>query len=160
VDEVSPVERFELEPIGMVSSSRAEVTDDDWGPVEATITLRPEVLGADAVVGLEEFSHMEVVFLFHRVKPDSVHRGARHPRGNQGWPKVGVLAQRVKNRPNRLGVSRCELLSVSGLRLKVRGLDAIDGTPVLDIKPYMAEFGPRGAVRQPDWSREVMRRYY
>jgi tRNA (Thr-GGU) A37 N-methylase len=86
--------------------------------------------------------------------------GARHPRGNTAWPNVGILAQRAKNRPNRIGVTVCRLLSVDGLRLTVAALDAIDGTPVLDVKPYMAEFGPRGMVRQPAWSSELMSGYW
>ncbi|MDT0347467.1 TrmO family methyltransferase domain-containing protein [Streptomyces litchfieldiae] len=93
-------------------------------------------------------------------KPGRVHTGARHPRGNADWPLVGIFAQRGKDRPNRLGVSRCWLLGVEGLDVRVRGLDAVHGTPVLDLKPYMAEFGPQGEVRQPDWATELMRAYY
>ena len=63
-------------------------------------------------------------------------------------------------RPNHIGISRCELLRVSGLELTVRGLDAIDGTPILDIKPYATGFQPAGPVREPDWIRELMREYY
>ena len=103
---------------------------------------------------------MEVVFVFDRVDPDAINVGARHPRGNTDWPAVGILAQRAKARPNRIGVSVCELLDVDGLRLRVRGLDAIDGSPVLDVKPYMPEFAPRGEVRQPSWSSELMRDYW
>ena len=84
--------------------------------------------------GLEDFSHLEVVFLFDRVDPDAVEWGSRHPRGNPAWPEVGILAQRAKDRPNRLGVSRCELVTVEGFDLVVRGLDAVprsDWPPVL-----------------------------
>jgi hypothetical protein len=63
-------------------------------------------------------------------------------------------------RPNRLGLATCALLDVGETTLRVRGLDAIDGTPVLDIKPYMTEFGPRGSVSQPAWSHELMAGYY
>lgn len=103
----------------------------------------------DALSGLADFSHVEVVYLFDRVAPDTVQTGARHPSGNQAWPRVGIFAQRAKGWPNRLGVSVCELLTVNGLTLTVRDLDAIDGTPVLDVKPYMVEFAPRSPVRQP-----------
>jgi len=65
-----------------------------------------------------------------------------------------------KGRPNRLDVSVCRLLAVNGLILTVQALDAIDGTPVLDLKPYMTEFGPRGQVRQPAWSHELMAGYW
>jgi len=89
-----------------------------------------------------------------------VQTAARHPRNNRDWPLVGIFAQRGKNRPNRLGVSRCAIERVEGLDIHVSGLDAIDGTPVLDIKPYMAEFAPAGETRQPEWATELMRNYY
>jgi len=133
--------------------------DDDWDAVTASITL-DERYRADAIAGLAEFSHLEVVFLFDRVDPDTVHTGARRPRGNPDWPEVGVFAQRVKNRPNRIGLSTCALLGIEGRVIRVAGLDAIEGTPVLDLKPYMVEFGPRGEVRQPAWSHELMAGYY
>jgi tRNA (adenine37-N6)-methyltransferase len=145
--------------IGSVTSSRSAAIDDDWGDVTATITLHPP-LDARSVEGLGEFSHVEVVFLFDRVDPDSVCVDARHPRGNPDWPAVGILAQRAKNRPNRIGLCTCELVAVEGASIVVRGLDAIDGTPVIDVKPYMAEFAPRGEVRQPAWSHELMRDYW
>jgi tRNA-Thr(GGU) m(6)t(6)A37 methyltransferase TsaA len=148
-----------MQAIGTVSSGRTEAIDDDWGGVEATIALL-EPFGADALRGLDEFSHIEVIYLFDRVAPDTVNIGSRVPRSNPAWPEVGIFAQRAKNRPNRLGLSTCDLVAVEGSTLRVRGLDAIDGTPVLDIKPFMMEFGPRGGVRQPAWSRELMAEYY
>ena len=148
-----------MRPVGHVRGGRAEPIDDDWGAVEATIVLEPP-FDERSVAGLEAFSHLEVVYLFDRVDPGAVHVGARVPRSNPAWPSVGIFAQRAKDRPNRIGLSVCELLAVAGTTLAVRGLDAIDGTPVLDLKPYMAEFGPRGTVRQPPWSHELMVRYY
>ncbi len=85
---------------------------------------------------------------------------ARHPRDNPAWPKVGVFAHCAKSRPNRLGVSICRLLEVRDLAVTVQALDAIHGTPVLDLKPYMREFGPRGEVRQPTWSTQLMAGYW
>jgi tRNA-Thr(GGU) m(6)t(6)A37 methyltransferase TsaA len=145
--------------IGTVTSSRSEATDDDWGGVTATISLLPP-LDARSVAGLDEFSHVEVVFLFDRVDADGVCVHARHPRGNPDWPEVGILAQRAKDRPNRIGLCTCELVAVDGASIVVRGLDAIDGTPVLDVKPYLEEFAPRGELRQPRWSHELMRDYW
>ncbi|MGP4112763.1 SAM-dependent methyltransferase [Streptomyces sp. 4N509B] len=144
----------------MVVGGRPEPYDDDWGAERAVIRLDADAFGGESLFGLAEFSHIEVVFAFHLVAPEDVSTGARRPRGNPGWPPVGIFAQRGKNRPNRLGVSRCRLVSVEGLDVHVAGLDAIDGTPVLDIKPYMAEFGALGAVRQPEWATELMRDYY
>jgi tRNA (adenine37-N6)-methyltransferase len=150
-----------LEPVGVVVGGRAEAVDDDWGGVEAVIRLDGTRFGADAVAGLGEFSHVVVVFLFHLVSESDVQTGARRPRGNADWPEVGMFAQRAKMRPNRLGVSACRLVAVQGLDLHVRGLDAVDGSPVLDVKPYMREFEPDGAdVRQPAWATELMHGYY
>ncbi len=153
---VSPVE---LSPIGTVRGGRTEPVDDDWGPVEATIELDAR-FPPDALAGLDGFSHLDVVYVFHLVDPAEVTTGARHPRGRTDWPKVGIFAQRAKTRPNRIGVCTCELLGVDGLRVRVRGLDAIDGTPVLDLKPYLEEFAPRGPVREPAWVRELMAGYW
>jgi len=145
--------------LGTVTSSRSEAIDDDWGEVTARITLHPP-LDERSVVGLAEFSHVEVVFLFDQVDPDAVCLHSRHPRGNADWPDVGILAQRAKDRPNRIGLCTCEVVAVEGASIVVRGLDAIDGTPVLDVKPYLQEFAPRGDVRQPEWSHELMRSYW
>jgi tRNA (Thr-GGU) A37 N-methylase len=149
-----------LQPVGFVAGGRAEPVDDDWDAVEAVIRLDGARFTAESLAGLDAFSHLEVVFHFHLADPGRVHTAARRPRGNPDWPAVGIFAQRGKDRPNRLGVSRCRLLGVDGLDVRVRGLDAIDGTPVLDVKPYMAEFGPLGEVTQPAWATELMRRYY
>ena len=132
-------------PIGVVHNERTSPIDDDWDRVNSTIRLDLDVLDESATAGLRSFSHVEVVYVFDRVDTEATHRGSRHPRGNPSWPEVGILAQRAKDRPNRIGVTVCELMAVRpGGVVEVRGLDAIDGTPVLDIKPYMEEFGPRG----------------
>ena len=150
----------EVTAVGRVVGGRERPDDDDWGEVRAVIRLHRAQFSPDAVAGLEEFSHLEVVYVFDRADPSRTETGARHPRGRADWPRVGIFAQRGKDRPNHLGLSRCRLLGVEGLDLHVEGLDAIDGTPVLDVKPWMAEFAPRGEVRQPPWSRELMQRYY
>jgi len=151
---------IEVEAIGRVVGGRADPEDDDWGGVQAVIRLDPQRFGPEAVAGLEEFSHLEVVYVFDRADPAATESGARHPRGRADWPAVGIFAQRGKDRPNHLGISRAVLLGVDGLDLHVAGLDAIDGTPVVDVKPWMNEFGPRGLVRQPAWATELMKQYY
>jgi tRNA (adenine37-N6)-methyltransferase len=151
---------FTLTPIGHVSGGRAEAIDDDWGASRASINLDPARFTAEALLGLDGFSHAEVIFLFDQVRDDQITTTARHPRGNPDWPRVGIFAQRGKNRPNRLGVTVCRIIGVDGLTLHVEGLDAIDGTPVLDIKPVMAGFLPREAVREPDWAAAIMADYW
>lgn len=150
--------KLELRPIGVVEGGRDEIFEDGWGSVEARIVLDPEVVGADATVGLEEFSHLEILYAFDRAS--KVRVGTRHPRGNPRWPKVGILADHSPMRPNHLGISRCVLLDVDDTILRVRGLDALAGSPVLDVKPWYAEFGPLGPVRQPPWTSELMGAYW
>ncbi len=150
---------IQLEPIGHVSSARAQAGDDFWGGTESSIVLDGR-FEADALEGLEAFSHAEILFFFDRVDPAKVVSGARHPRNNEAWPAVGIFAQRGKNRPNRIGSTICRILRREGRVLVVAELDAIDGTPVLDIKPVMREFLPRGEIRQPTWVEELMRLYW
>jgi tRNA-Thr(GGU) m(6)t(6)A37 methyltransferase TsaA len=145
-----------VEPIGRVRTERSEAVDDDWGDVLSVIEL--EGFDEGALLGLAEFSHAEIIFVFDRVT--EVERGSRHPRGNEAWPRVGIFAQRAKDRPNRIGSTIVEVVSVDGTKLTVRGLDAIDGTPVLDIKPVMREFLPRSEVHQPAWATELMTDYW
>jgi tRNA-Thr(GGU) m(6)t(6)A37 methyltransferase TsaA len=151
---------FNVMEIGRVSCDRKAPVDDAWDAVACEIVLDAKMVGADALAGLETFSHVEVLYVFDQVSDDEIVTGARHPRGRSDWPKVGIFAQRGKNRPNRVGATICKVLGVDGLRLQVSGLDAIDGTPVIDIKPVMSGFLPRGAVREPDWALEIMKDYW
>jgi tRNA (adenine37-N6)-methyltransferase len=147
-------------PVGVVRSPIREALDDVWGGVNSRIELDGSRFSRDSLAGLDEFSHVEIVFVFDRVADSEIHFGARHPRGRTDWPRAGIFAQRGKNRPNRIGVTICRLVSVEDLTITVEGLDAIDGTPVLDIKPYLREFAPRGAVQQPGWATELMADYW
>lgn len=149
-----------LHPIGTVRSERTEPVDDGWDLISAHIELDSEQFAPEALVGLDTFSHAEIIFVFNRVPDEKIERGARHPRGNRDWPLTGIFAQRGKNRPNRIGVTVCRVLKVEGLNLYLEGLDAIDGTPVLDIKPVMEGFLPRGDIREPDWSKALMAGYW
>lgn len=151
---------FVLEPVGHVRGGRVEAIDDDWGPSRARIDLDPSRFTPEALFGLDDFSHAEIVFLFDQITDDQIVTGARHPRGRKDWPLVGIFAQRGRNRPNRLGVSVCKVVAVEGLTVEVEGLDAIDGTPVLDIKPVLKGFIPRGEVREPAWAGEIMETYW
>ena len=149
-----------LRPIGFVHSPLNQVIDDIFGGVRCRIELDDSQFSPDCLAGLDQFSHLEIIFFLDRIKDSDISFGARHPRGRMDWPKTGIFAQRAKNRPNRLAVTVCRLVSVQGLSVVVESLDAIDGTPVLDIKPYMREFGPRGEVRQPQWATELMSGYW
>jgi tRNA (adenine37-N6)-methyltransferase len=81
------------------------------------------------------------------------------PRGRADLPEVCVFADRGPRRPNRIGCTICEVVTVRGRELRVRGLDAVDGTPVLDIKPVIREFLPQH-IRQPKWVDHLMAEYF
>ena len=150
-----------VRPIGWVRSSCAAAVDDFWGGTVARIELDASQFPAEALAGLADFSHVQIIYSFHQVNPASIVTAAEHPRENPAWPKVGIFAQRKKSRPNRLGLSTCRLLGVDSLTISVAELDAIDGTPVLDIKPYVLEFEPRREdVKQPKWISELMADYF
>lgn len=149
-----------MKAIGIVHSTRTELIDDHWDTVISHIDLDAAQFEAEALAGLDAFSHVQITFYMDQVDPKKIERGARHPRNDKRLPKVGIWAQRGKNRPNQIGQTISRVSRVDGLRLYVEGLDAVDGTPVLDIKPWMEEFGPRGAIRQTEWSREIMKDYW
>lgn len=148
-----------LTPIATVRNSRKEVEDDNWGDIISVIEV-DAALPEEALLEIESFSHAEIIFHFHLVEDAKVETGSRHPRNNKDWPKVGILSQRGKNRPNRLGITIVKILRRDGRNLHVQGLDAVDGTPILDIKPVMREFLPKGEIRQPEWATELMKNYW
>ena len=150
---------FSMTPIACVEGGRDTATDDAWGVNRASIVLVPGIT-AEALAGLDGFSHAEIVFVFDRLPESEITTAARRPRGNPDWPLVGIFAQRGRNRPNRIGISMCRIIAVTGTRLDVEELDAIHGTPVLGIKPVLAAFRPRGEVRQPDWATAIMADYW
>lgn len=153
-------EEITIKPIGTVHSPRKEPLDDHWGSVISEIELDTDQFDAQVLLGLDDFSHCEVVFFMNRVPIRKIEKIARHPRNRTNLPKIGIFAQRSKTRPNRIGVSRCRIVKVEELTVVVEALDAIDGTPVIDIKPYMKEFAPIGEVYQPEWTKELMSHYY
>ena len=151
-------DQFEINAVGTVRSSRIAPEDDSWDEETSNIEMI-QPFDEQSLMGLADFSHCIVVYVFDKAAWDDS-KMSRHPRGNKDWPEVGIFAQRAKDRPNRLGVTVCRVLEVKDSTVCVAGLDAIDGTPVVDIKPWMVEFGPRGDVSQPSWSTELMQGYW
>ena len=148
-----------LTPVGTVRSTRAEPTDDLWDEEEVYIEITDE-FSEESLYGLSDFSHLELIFYMDKVDLQSIVTDARHPRNKLDWPLVGIFAQRGKNRPNQLGLTVCKILEIDGKKIFVSGLDAVDATPVLDIKPYAKEFGPRGKISQPEWMSQLMKNYW
>lgn len=150
---------YSIKPIAFVNNTRKDILDDNWGSVISTIELEENINEA-SLKGINEFSHLEIVFLFNKVSDDKIQYEARHPRNNKDYPEVGIFAQRGKNRPNKLGVTIVELIEQKQRILIVKGLDALDGTPIIDIKPVMKEFLPKDEVSQPEWSISLMKNYW
>ena len=153
-------EQIVMTPIAHVVGGKTEVADDYWGGTQAIIRIDDPRFTTESVAGLEEFSHLEVVFRFHLQDPDDLHFGARPARNNPRWSATGYFAHRNMRKINRIGVSRCRLIKMDGLDLHVAELDAVDGTPVLDLKPWFPEFGPRGEIRTSTWSTEMLADYF
>lgn len=149
-----------MRPIGHVRGGRAEATKDHWGGNRPRIELDPARFTPDALLGVESLSHIEVFFYFHIAANEAVELGARHPRDRADWPRVGIFAQRGRMRPNRIGYTVCRVLKVEGTTIEVEGLDAVDGTPVLDLKPVWSGNQIRGELQEPAWARELMSNYW
>jgi tRNA-Thr(GGU) m(6)t(6)A37 methyltransferase TsaA len=148
-----------LTPIAYVKNSRSGMKDDFWGNVISEITLTDELL-EECLDGIEDFSHLEIIFYLHQKADDNKTYKSSHPRENEAWPKVGVFARRNKDRPNHIGLTIVKLISRKGRTITVQGLDADNETPILDIKPVSKEYLPREEVRQPVWMTELMKDYW
>ena len=139
-----------LKPIGYVRNRVKEPMPDGWANVESRVIIRPEL--ADMLLNLSDYSHVIIVFWPHEVPADV--RGSKpqlHPRDDEANPLMGVLATRSQIRPNPLLTTPVPLLAVNDNVLKVRGLDAIDGSPVLDVKPYLPFYDSIADARLPKW---------
>jgi tRNA-Thr(GGU) m(6)t(6)A37 methyltransferase TsaA len=149
---------IKLTPIATVKNSRAIPIDDNWEEIIAEIELANHI-PTEALENISDFSHLEIIYYFDKVEnKDIVYSG--RPRGNPNYPLVGIFGQRKKDRPNQIGLCTVQLLEHNGRTIKVKYLDAIDGTPVLDIKPVFKEFQPQGQIRQPIWVADLMKNYW
>ncbi len=147
-----------MKPIGYVKSSITQLSDQAWGQVIAEIHVDAAL--AAGLDGLDQFSHVVVIFLMHQATFDAARDLVRRPQGRADMPETGIFAQRAKHRPNPIGITAVELVKVEGNVLTVRGLDAIDGTPVLDIKPYFPVFDRIDSVHVPEWVNQLMTDYF
>ena len=147
-----------LQPIATIHNKRTTATDDFWGDTISEITLLPHI-PAEAFNNIEDFSQLEIIYYFDKAEESKVVFSGR-PRGNPDYPDVGIFAQRKKDRPNHIGLCTVELIEHKGNTIKVKFLDAIDGTPVLDIKPSFKEFSLKTELRQPEWVADLMQDYW
>ena len=147
-----------LTPIGRVESPVEEPVDENWGKVRSRIVLLPEYAGG--LDGLNEFSHAIIVTYLHKAKYEQSKHLKRRPRGLESMPLLGIFSQRAKDRPNPIGITAVKITGVGNDYLEVQGLDAINGTPVLDIKPYYPQYDRVGNPQMPEWVAELMKRYF
>src|SRR6185295_5962289 len=149
---------IKLQSIAIVKNTRMTPTDDFWEEVIADIELEDHI-PTESFENISDFSHLEIIYFFDKVDSKDIVFSGR-PRGNTNYPLVGIFGQRKKDRPNTIGLCTVELLEHKGRTIKVKYLDAIAGTPVLDIKPVFKEFQPKGQIRQPDWVADLMKNYW
>jgi tRNA-Thr(GGU) m(6)t(6)A37 methyltransferase TsaA len=147
-----------IEPIAVVRSAVADGKDEDWGQVVAEIEVAPPFV--PGLAGIEQFSHLLIIYWMHGASFSPATDLVRRPRGRADMPELGIFAQRAKHRPNPIGVTAVRLVERAGARLRVAGLDALDGTPVLDIKPYFAAFDRVAAPVEPEWVGRLMQGYF
>ena len=147
-----PREPVSIRPIGVVRNSVAQPRPEGWEHVRSDIIVRDDVVAM--LDGIDGYSHVLVVFAFDRV-PESEQRARLRPGNDSRIPEQGVLATRSQLRPSPIGVSVVRLLKRRGGILRVQGLDAIDGTPVLDLKPYFPNYDAVPDAGIPDWARTL-----
>jgi tRNA-Thr(GGU) m(6)t(6)A37 methyltransferase TsaA len=145
-------------PVGFVSSSITEQTDENWGQVISRVLLQPEYTGA--LSGLEDFSHAIIITCLHQAKYEKEKHLRRRPRGLESMPEVGIFSQRAKDRPNPIGVTAVKIINVGDDYIEVQGLDAVNGTPVLDIKPYYPQYDRIDSPEVPPWVNRLMEKYF
>ena len=140
---------IDLQPIGFVRNSITEPHKQDWQSVVSEIVVNQNF--REALSGIDEFSHIIVIWWMHRITPSERSIMKVHPRKDRNLPLTGVFATRSPARPNPIGIATVKLLERRDNILKVSGLDAVDGTPVLDIKPHIPGSDSPAGAKVPDW---------
>ena len=144
------MEPIGINPIGAVRNDERDPARVDWSEVESAIRLRVGL--GEALLGLDGYSHVIVIGWLDRVPAELRARSRAHPAGDERLPLQGALALRGGARPNPLSFTVCRLLAVEGDSVRVRGLDLIDGTPVLDLKPYVSFYDAPPEATIPRWA--------
>ena len=146
-----------MTPIGKVQNDVVNRKDVSWGEDTSSIVLEKEYVSG--LKGLEDFSHAIIFFFLDKANYEKEKHLQRRPQNREDMPLVGIFSQRGKDRPNRIGMTSVEIVSVSDDTLVVKGLDAVDGTPVLDIKPYYPVYDKKDAT-VPEWVDRLMEHYF
>lgn len=150
--------KIEFNSIGVVKNSVTEKKDNNWGVDCSEIIINPEL--KEGLTGLKDFTHIIVVYNLHEASFNKETDLLRRPRGREDMPLIGIFSQRAKDRPNPIGITAVEIIDVYDNIIKVIGLDAIDGTPVLDIKPYFPVYDKKDDANVPEWVDRLMDNYF
>lgn len=148
---------IKLSEIGIVKNNVENKKDTAWGEDVSQIVLNEQLSGG--LKGLEDFSHVIIIYYLDKAAFDIEKHLQRRPQNRDDMPLVGIFSQRGKDRPNQIGMTSVKIVSVDNDILTVSGLDAIDGTPVLDIKPYYPVYDRRDAA-VPEWVDRLMEHYF
>ena len=141
---------MKLKAIGIVRNDVKQPVRHGWSEVVSDIVIDSRL--AEALDGLEQFSHLIILYWMHRLTPGRKLPLKTHPMGKTELPLVGRFATRSPSRPNPVGQATVRLLERRGNILKVKGLDAIAGTPVIDIKPYIPGYDSADDAKAPRWT--------
>jgi tRNA-Thr(GGU) m(6)t(6)A37 methyltransferase TsaA len=139
-----------VEPIGVVAHAGGDVQRQDWSRTRSEVQLRPEF--ADMLLGLGDYSHVIVLGWLDRIPEELRARLQAYPSGDRRLPLQGALALRGGARPNPISFTVCRLIGIEGATLRLEGLDLVDGTPVLDVKPYIAFYDAVPEATLPKWA--------
>lgn len=143
---------IKLKPIGFAKS---KIKEQQFGGFKENIT--EIILNKDyveALEGLQDYSHIIIIYWMNEA--EGIVKLKHKPQGNPKVPELGIFATRCPWRPNCIGISTVKLLSIENNIIKVKGLDIIDNTPILDIKPYLPDYdNPEGKIKLPEWTKEL-----
>ncbi len=143
-----------LRPIGVIRNGYTQKPEQPWEEITSEIVVEEGL--AEALEGIEEFSHIQVIFWLHRVEGERERLPMKiHPQRRADLPEVGLFATRTPLRPNPIGLTTVRLLRREGNVLHVLGLDALDGTPLLDLKPYLLRGDCWPEATGPEWLKRL-----
>ena len=151
------MDKIVMTPVGKVVNEVANRKDTSWGDDISSIVLDEHYVSG--LKGLEDFSHAIILFYLDKAEYIKEKHLQRRPQNRDDMPLVGIFSQRGKDRPNKIGMTSVEIVSVTDDTLVVKGLDAVDGTPVLDIKPYYPAYDKKEAT-VPEWVERLMEHYF
>ena len=146
-----------MQPIGYVHNNVECKKDVAWGKDISTIELNEEY--HTGMAGLNDFSHATIIYYLDKAAYEKDKHLQRRPQNREDMPLVGIFAQRGKDRPNQIGMTSVEIVEADEKTLTIKGLDAIDGTAVLDIKPYYPVYDKKDAT-VPEWVNRLMEHYF